>query len=143
MNRRALFKAILLLMITLLVVTLKPPRMARCEVSEDIRLLAEVMYYENYSNGTKAMIYTGSVVINRAKYCSWCPDTIKGVLYQKGQYSTTGKFYKKKLPVDVVALATALYIGGSQIPHKVIYQSMFMQGSGLYEQVGTDYFCYE
>lgn len=143
MIKSTFIKVFVVVMIILSVITTNKPRIAFCDVTEDARLLAEVMYYENYSNGTKAMIYTGSVVINRAKYCSWCPDTIKGVLYQKGQYSTTNKFYKKKLPIDVVAIASALAIGGSQIPHKVIYQSMFMQGSGLFEKVGTDYFCYE
>ena len=67
---------------------------------EDRELLAQVMYWENYCNGEEAMLLTGSVVLNRRDHCSWCPDTIKGVLYQKGQYSTTSKFFTKEIPAE-------------------------------------------
>lgn len=109
----------------------------------DRELLAQVMYWENYSNGEEAMLLTGSVVLNRRDYCEWCPDTIEGVLYQKGQYSTTGKFYTKEIPAEVYDLAEKLLRGGSVAPENVIYQAMFTQGSGVYKKVGTDYFCYE
>lgn len=109
----------------------------------DRELLAQVMYWENYNNGEEAMLLTGSVVLNRRDYCEWCPDTIEGVLYQKGQYSTTGKFYTKEIPAEVYDLAEKLLRGGSVAPENVIYQAMFTQGSGVYKKVGTDYFCYE
>ena len=109
----------------------------------DRELLAQVMYWENYSNGEEAMLLTGSVVLNRRDYCEWCPNTIEGVLYQKGQYSTTGKFYTKEIPAEVYDLAEKLLRYGSVAPETVIYQAMFTQGSGVYKKVGTDYFCYE
>ena len=119
---------------------------ARYESTEayemDRDMLAEVMYWENYWNGEKAMRYTGAVVINRAKYCTWCPDTIRGVLHQKGQYSTTAHFFTKKIPDECYDIADDLLLNGTGIPKTVIYQAMFRQGSGVYEKVGTDYFCY-
>lgn len=111
--------------------------------SDDRELLAQVMYWENYSNGDEAMLLTGSVVLNRRDHCDWCPDTIREVLYQKGQYSTTGKFFTRKIPDKVYDLADQLLEYGSIAPENVIYQSMSKQGSGVYKKVGTDYFCYE
>lgn len=109
----------------------------------DLDLLAEVMYWENYWNGTEAMLLTGSVVLNRRDYCTWCPGTIEEVLYQKGQYSTTNKFFTEELPAEVYELAEQLLRNGSIAPSNVVFQSMFEQGSGVYKKVGTDYFCYE
>lgn len=110
---------------------------------EDRELLAEVMYWENYWNGEEAMLLTGSVVLNRRDHCEWCPDTIEGVLYQKGQYSTTSKFFTKEIPAEVYDLAEKLLREGSIAPDNVIFQAMFPQGSGTYKKIGTDYFCYE
>lgn len=111
--------------------------------ADDRELLAQVMYWENYSTGEEAMLLTGSVVLNRRDHCSWCPNTIKGVLYQKGQYSTTGKFFTKKIPARVYELADQLLESGSICPENVVFQAMFKQGSGVYKQIGTEYFCYE
>lgn len=111
--------------------------------SEERELLAQVMYWENYWNGEEAMLLTGSVVLNRRDHCSWCPNTIKEVLYQKGQYSTTKYFYTKDLPDNVYKLSEQLLRYGSIAPDNVMFQAMFPQGSGIYKKVGTDYFCYE
>ena len=50
----------------------------------DLKLLSAAMELENGSGGDECLLLTGSVILNRAYYCEWCPDTIKGVLYQKG-----------------------------------------------------------
>lgn len=109
---------------------------------KDRDLLAEVMYWENYDNGTEAMAYTAGVVLNRARYCTWCPDTIHGVVYQKGQYSTTKKLYTRDIPEECYYIAEDLIVYGTSLPPNVIYQAMFKQGKGTYKKVGTDYFCY-
>lgn len=110
----------------------------------DIELLAEVMYYENYYNGREAMLLTGTVVLNRVASKRY-PNTVKDVLYQKNpvQYSTTGKFFKKKLPIECYACAVFVYVYRLFVPRNVVYQAMFMQGSGLYKDINGDYFCYE
>ena len=62
---------------------------------------------------------------------------------QKGQYSTTSKFFTKEIPAEVYDLAEKLLREGSVAPENVIFQAMFPQGSGTYKKIGTDYFCYE
>ena len=117
---------------------------------EDVELLAQVMFHENYSNGEKVMRYTGAVVLNRvAKH--YADGTVKGVLYQKGQYSTVPKFFTKEIPHSVYLLALKLVKEGtSDVPKNVVYQAMFPQGSGIWDQFPAsynpdhiEYFCYE
>lgn len=112
---------------------------------EDLNLLAEVMYHENYSNGYEVMLWTGSVVLNRVASPRW-PDTISKVLYQENprQYSTTHKFYTKKIPQEVYDIALHLLLCGSAIPPNVMYQSTHPEfGSGVWRSKREEYFCYE
>lgn len=115
---------------------------SRKSMAEDIFYLSNVMYYENYCNGPFIMLLTGSVVLNRVEHPGF-PNTIKGVLYQKGQYSTVKKFGTQKIPGSVVLLALELLKEGSIAPPNVIFQSMFRQGSGIYYTERGEYFCYE
>lgn len=109
---------------------------------EDIDYLAECMYYENYSNGEEAMYLTGAVVLNRRDYCDWCPDTVKGVITQKGQYSTVNKLFTKPIPKECYRIAVKVLIK-NDTPHSLIYQSMSKQGKSVYKKINTDYFCLE
>lgn len=110
---------------------------------EDLDLLANVIYWENYSNGHEAMILTGSVVLNRVEHKEY-PNTIKGVLYQPGQYATTGKFYTTEIPKEVRDIALHLLLCGSKAPENVIFQSMQARlGSGIWREINGEYFNYE
>ena len=112
---------------------------------EDIELLAEVMYHENWHTDPEhlAAYYTGAVVMNRVKSSRW-PNTVKGVLYQKGQYATTGKFYTKALPEECYEMAKHILIYGTpDVPENVTFQAMRKQGKGVWKVVNTDYFCFE
>lgn len=111
---------------------------------EDINLLAEVMYHENWNTDSEhlAAYYTGAVVMNRVKSKEW-PNTIKEVLYQKGQYSTTKKFFTKEIPTECYELAEMILRDGTpDVPENVIFQSMRKLGKGTWKKVNTDYFCY-
>ncbi len=111
---------------------------------EDINLLAEVMYHENWNTDSEhlAAYYTGAVVMNRVKSKDW-PNTIKEVLYQKGQYSTTKKFFTKEIPAECYELAEMILRKGTpDVPENVIFQSMRKLGKGTWKKVNTDYFCY-
>ena len=111
---------------------------------ESIDLLAEVIYWENWHTDKEhlAAYYTGAVVMNRVRSGAW-PDTVKGVLYQKGQYSTTKYFYTKELPAEVYEMARDIYKNGTpEVPYNVVFQATFRQGSGTWKKVNTDYFCY-
>lgn len=117
----------------------------------DLRLLAEVMYHENGMNGKDCMYLTGAVVINRILHDGF-PDTVYDVLYQKGQYATTGKFFTKTIPTEVYEIARELLLYRAyDVPRNVIYQSMRRLGSGVYKKIPSsyaptkdiEYFCYE
>lgn len=113
-----------------------------------IELLAEVMYHENYCNGERGMYLTGAVVMNRIKRDDkWLhlkgDKTVYDVVYAPGQYSTTNFFFTKPIPKEVYKLACKVAKGTPDVPSNVIYQAMFLQGSGIFAKVGTDYFCYE
>ena len=110
-----------------------------------IELLAEVMFHENWYTDEEhlAAYYTGAVVMNRVKSESW-PDTVKDVLYQVNQYSTTHKFFTKKIPQECYKMALSIIENGTpDVPSNVIFQAQFKQGSGVWKKVKTDYFCYE
>ena len=113
---------------------------------EDVNLLAEVIYHENWSTDPEhlAAYYTGAVVMNRVKSKDW-PNTIESVLYQKNprQYSTTGNFFTVKLPEECYEMAENILKNGTpDVPESVVFQAMRKQGKGTWKKVGTDYFCY-
>ena len=110
---------------------------------EEVDLLAEVIYWENWHTDKEhlAAYYTGAVVMNRVNSKAW-PDTVKGVLYQKGQYSTTKYFYTKEIPPEVYDMAWDIYRNGTpEVPENVIFQAMRPLGK-TWKKVNTDYFCY-
>lgn len=110
---------------------------------ESINLLAEVIYWENWHTDKEhlAAYYTGAVVMNRVRSGAW-PDTVKAVLYQKGQYSTTKYFYTKEIPPEVYEMARDIYKNGTpEVPENVIFQAMRPLGK-TWKKVNTDYFCY-
>lgn len=114
---------------------------------EDIKLLAEVIYHENWHTDKdhKAAYYTGAVVLNRVS-SSGFPNSIKGVLYQKNptQYSTTHKFFTKELPQKCYQMAIDLLkYGTPDVPKNVVYQATFRQGSKVWKIINGEYFCYE
>lgn len=114
---------------------------------EDINLLAEVMYHENWNTDSEhlAAYYTGAVVMNRVKSKEW-PNTVHDVLYQKNprQYSTTGKFFTKELPAEVYEMAEDILKNGTpDVPYNVVYQATFSQGSGDWiDPINGEHFCY-
>lgn len=110
---------------------------------EDVQLLAEVIYHENWHTDSEhlAAYYTGAVVMNRVHSSEW-PNTIEGVLYQGGQYSTTKKFYTVELPSECYQMAEDILKNGTpDVPENVIFQSMRPLGE-VWKKVNTDYFCF-
>ena len=90
----------------------------------DWYLLASAMQLENGCNSDLCLQYTGSVILNRTK-ASWCPDTIEGVLLQKGQYAehTVKNLYTTKVTERIQVLALGLLLHGS-LDEELIFQSM-------------------
>lgn len=107
--------------------------------------LANGIYHENWNTDKDhvAAYYTGAVVMNRVKSPNF-PDNVHDVLYQKGQYSTTHKFFTKEIPEECYQMARDIIENGTpDVPENVIYQSMRAQGSGVWKVINGEYFCYE
>lgn len=91
-------------------------------------------------------IATGSVVLNRVAADDF-PDTVRGVVFDPGQYSPTwnGSF-EKEPSQDSWDTAEFLLENGSQIPEDCIWQAEFKQGSGEWDRFktiyGITYICY-
>lgn len=113
---------------------------------EDINLLAEVIYHENWHTDKDhlAAYYTGAVIYNRWKSPNW-PDTIKGVIYQKGQYAVVPKLFTEKIPDECYQMAEDILRNGTpDVPANVVYQATFKQGSGDWiPPINGEHFCFE
>lgn len=115
--------------------------------ADDVELLANVIYFENWNTDPekKTAYWTGAVVLNRVKSERW-PSTIREVLYQSNprQYSTTGKFFTKEIPAECYDMARDLIENGApDVPETVVFQSRRKQGSGVWQVINGEYFCYE
>lgn len=89
----------------------------------------------------------GQVVVNRVKSDKY-PDTLKEVIYQKGQYQcTTNGQFDKNPSKRAIKNAKLVLEGKVDCPENVIYQAEFKQGSGVYKKIetiiSTTFFCYE
>ena len=111
----------------------------------EINLLAEVIYHENWHTDKekRAAYLTGAVVMNRVNSPLW-PNTVKAVLYQKNQYSTTGLFFTKEIPQECYDMARDIYKNGTpDVPADVIFQSMNPNlGRKRFESINGEYFAY-
>lgn len=112
--------------------------------NEDLRMLAGIIENEAGSDfcSNSQQRYCASVVLNRVKH-DYYPDTIKEVIFQKGQYAI-GKHFKTP---SKRAYKNAKYIleHGSIIPSDCIFQSEFRQGDYVYKifktKISTTYIC--
>lgn len=111
--------------------------------NDELMLLARVI---NAEAGEGCSIehnqLVGCVVMNRVKSKAF-PNTIAGVVYQRGQYSCVGNSRFNAQP-STIAMNAAKYVldGKAYCPSDVVYQANFPQGSGVYKKfyVHTGYF---
>lgn len=108
----------------------------------ELELLAHLVYGESGAQSDECQIAVASVVLNRVNAREF-PNTIERVIYQSGQYACTWDGNFDRTP-SKRAYANARYVleHGSQIPSSVIYQAQFTQGSGVYDVIDGEYFCY-
>ena len=109
---------------------------------EELYMLSHLIMGEAGGESDICQLYVGSVVLNRVNH-NLFPNTIKEVIFQKGQYACTwdGNYYKE--PTErCVENAKKLLTHGSMLPDNVIWQSGIKQGDGIYEIVDGVYFCY-
>lgn len=110
---------------------------------EDIMLLAAAMELENGCNSNLCLMLTGSVILNRVAHPRY-PNTIYGVLHQKGQYAewTLRHLDTVKVSERTMCLALKLAMCGS-LDTEIIFQSMHPELGHVKYKVDTDYFATE
>lgn len=111
--------------------------------NEDLELLARLVNAEAGDYSRETQIAVASVVLNRVESDNY-PDSIHDVIYQAGQYSPIQSGAIDESPnKQSTESARYVYEHGSQIPPNVVYQSSFVQGSGVWAELDGEYFCYE
>ena len=112
--------------------------------NKDVLSLARIIQAENGEHeDDEALLLTGVVVLKRVKSRNY-PDTIIGVISQKGQYSTytDGKFWnepsKRSMRIAKKILKTNI---AERYPDNLVFQSEFRQGKSVYKKLGHEYFC--
>lgn len=117
---------------------------------EELYLLAKIIYAEAGSSwlSDEQQLLVGNVVLNRVASPEF-PNTIKEVIYQKGQYyGVNSNRFKKMVPGErELAHAKRLLDGERFCPTSVVFQANFKQGSGVWKAIPdkilkTTYFCY-
>ena len=107
---------------------------------EEIILMAKVMELENGCNSDRCLMLTGSVILNRRNSPDW-PDTIEGVIYQKGQYAAWTLRHIDTVEVTgrVMALALKLATCGA-LDKEIVFQSMHPELGHVKYHIDTEYF---
>ena len=109
---------------------------------EDLYIMAHLLAGEAQFCTDEEQRYVGSVVLNRVQHEAF-PDTIKGVVFDKGQYSSIkDKNYYREPTENNWSNARWLLENGSVLPYYVIYQSKGKQGSGVYLKTKWHQYCY-
>lgn len=110
---------------------------------ENLNLLAHIINAEMGIESWEDKLYTGSVVLNRVSGDPWWGNTIREVIFKKGQYSPTwnGTFWNEPNE-DSWRAASYLLENGSIIPDNVVFQAEFKQGSGIWKKTHGAYYCY-
>lgn len=119
--------------------TVKPT--TKAVASSDLDLLARVVMAEAGGECDEMQLLVANVVINRMRDRRF-PDTLRGVVYQRGQYACSGKLGRVKPNARAVKNAKRVLDGERFCPAKVVFQSEFRQGKALWKKVGNQYFCY-
>ena len=112
--------------------------------NKDVLNLARIIQAENGGHeDDEALLPTGIVVLKRVKSKHY-PDTITGVISQKGQYSTyaDGKFWNepsnRSMRIAKKLLSTDI---ADDYPDNLVFQAEFEQGREVYKKLGYEYFC--
>ena len=115
---------------------------------DDLYLLSRLIYFEAGSVwlDEEFRFCVGEVVLNRVASPEF-PDTLYGVVYQKGQYPVVSSpgFASMKPGKECVDIALRLLQGERHMVPSVVYQSDSIQGElfGMYSdmRLGNTYFC--
>lgn len=113
---------------------------------DDLYWLSHLIAAEVGNSTYESKAMCGLVVVNRVNSPSFKAETIEEVIFSPGQYETVsnGRIYND--PDDESIEVARKILEGTieiEIPTDVVYQAEFRQGSGIYCQIGNEYFCYD
>lgn len=104
-----------------------------CMKSEDCRVMAHASYYESRNQSDEGVVAVMHVIKNRVAHKAW-PDTVKGVVYQKNQFSylwdgSTKKAMKKEQHKRMAVLAHKVLNGEveSSVADSVFYHTRYIK----------------
>lgn len=128
------------------VVTEAPTEEAKQIYSDDdLFWLSHVIAAEVGDSTYESKAMCGLVVMNRVNSQSFKAETIKDVIFSPGQYETVSneRIYREP-DEESIEIARKILEGTIEIeiPADVVYQAEFPQGSGIYCQIGYEYYCY-
>lgn len=70
------------------------------------------------------------------------PNSICGVIYQRGQYATAAKLDSVNPSTRALEIANDLLaVGCKELPDNLVFQAMFPQGREVYKKIDGEYFC--
>ena len=120
----------------------KKSKQSKPYTDEELYILSHLINGEAGGHSKELQIGVGSVVLNRVKDERF-PNTIKEVVFQKGQYACTWDGnYDKEPSQAVIDVAIDLLKNGSQLPNYIIFHANFRQANSTYKIVDGVYFCY-
>ena len=112
-----------------------------CMKSEDCRVMAHASYYEARNQSDEGVVAVMHVIKNRVAHKAW-PDTVKGVVYQKNQFSylwdgSTKKAMKKEQHKRMAVLAHKVLNGEVESPvaDSVFYHTRYIKKPGWSKRV--------
>ncbi len=108
---------------------------------ENLILLAKLIQAENGGAKHDETLYlTGAVVMKRVKAKCY-PNTIREVIYQRGQYSTASRLDSVKPSTRSLEIANDILVCGvDELPDNLVLQAMFVQNK-VYKKIDGEYFC--
>ena len=119
---------------------------AKSYSEEDLYWLSHVIMAEVGNSTYESKAMCGLVVMNRVNSPSFAGETVEEVIFSPNQYETTwnGKIYEEP-DEECIEIARKILSGTIeiQIPEDVVYQAEFPQGSGIYCQIGYEYYCFD
>ena len=109
-----------------------------CE--SNVVLLAKLIEAENGSaQNDETLWLTGAVVMKRVKSKAY-PNSIRGVIYQRGQYATAVKLDSVNPSTRALEIANDLLgVGCNELPDNRGFQAKFPLGRELYKKLDEKY----
>ena len=126
----------------------KPSSSSSSSYSQNIELLARMIAAEGRGEPYTGQVAIGAVIMNRIKHPSF-PNTLSGVLYQRGAFSAIddGQFYSTPIPDSCRRAAIEAYNGSDPTGGCIYYYNpakttnAYMLSKPIYLRIGNHVFC--